>query len=230
MDNRAKTVLVVEDEPAISDTIQYALSTENFIPKVCHTGIDALAIIKAEPIDFVILDIGLPDTSGFEVCKQIRRFSNIPILILTARSDEVDRIVGLEIGADDYVTKPFSPRELTTRVKAILRRTHATNHLLQSNNPEFEIDEQGCTIKYMERLLSLTRYEYGVLKLLVNAPGRVYSREQIMDAVWTEPGASFDRTVDAHIKMLRVKLREIQPEHNPIVTRRGLGYLYEPQL
>lgn len=233
-------ILIVEDEPAIADTLIYALKTEGFEPEWCTTGRAGLAALAAKPFALVVLDVGLPDGSGFDVCKQIRARLAVPVLFLTARNSELDRVLGLELGGDDYLVKPFSPRELTARVKAILRRTNgtvvATSATPQAAPPsddkpparseagEFVVDDERCAIRFRGVALELTRYEYRLLKLLAAKPGRVYSREQLMNAVWEDPGASLDRTVDAHIKMLRAKLRAVAPEADPIQTHRGLGY------
>jgi len=240
-------ILIIEDEPAIADTLLYALKTEGFDPHWCSTGQAGLAALVAQAFALVVLDIGLPDGSGFEFCKTIRTRSTVPIIFLTARASEIDRIVGLEIGGDDYLVKPFSPRELTARVKAILRRTngHAIvqpaspapeivpseatgfpnqNSRIKNPPPAFTLDEARCQITYRGHVLDLTRYEFRLLKALVAQPGRVYSRDQLMTAAWEEPAASLDRTVDAHIKTLRAKLRAIDPTTDPIQTHRGLGY------
>jgi two-component system catabolic regulation response regulator CreB len=169
----------------------------------------------------LILDIGLPDGNGFEFCKAIRRFSDIPIIFLTARNDEVDRIVGLEIGADDYVGKPFSPRELAARVKAILKRSAGNNVRRES---DFEVDAARARIRFHDSWLDLTRYEFLVLKMLLQQPERIYSRAQIMDQVWSAPEESLDRVVDTHIKTLRAKLRAVREDADPIKTHRGMGY------
>jgi two-component system catabolic regulation response regulator CreB len=226
-------ILIVEDEPAIADTLVYALKTEGFVSAWRTTGREALAALAAEPYALVILDIGLPDLSGFEVCKQIRAHSAVPVLFLTARQAEVDRVVGLEIGGDDYVVKPFSPREVTARVKAILRRVpagsapgtrHPLSNVASGREGEFAVDEERCQIRFQGVELALTRNEYRLLKTLVARPGRVFSRDDLMTAAWDDPGASLDRTVDAHIKMLRAKLRAAAPDADPIQTHRGLGY------
>jgi two-component system catabolic regulation response regulator CreB len=222
-------ILIVEDEPAIADTLVYALKTEGFAPEWRPTGREALAALAAETFALVILDIGLPDLSGFEVCKQIRARSAVPVLFLTARQAEVDRVVGLEIGGDDYVVKPFSPREVTARVKAILRRSvtvqcNPLGYTAPEAVAEFAVDEERCLIRFQGVALALTRNEYRLLKTLVARPGRVYSRDELMTAAWDDPGASLDRTVDAHIKTLRAKLREVAPDADPIQTHRGLGY------
>lgn len=225
----ARKVLVVEDEAAIADTIVYALRTDGFDPNWCTTGREALAAAAAGGLVAVILDIGLPDMNGFDVCRELRRRSTVPIIFLTSRSAEIDRIVGLELGADDYVAKPFSPRELTARVRAILRRTqpdesrHNCSTATPANGP-WKHDADRCRIEYRTKVLELTRNEYRLLCALLAAPGRVFSRDQLMNAAWDDPGAATDRTVDAHVKSLRAKLREAAPESDPIVTHRGLGY------
>lgn len=224
-------ILIVEDEPAIADTLLYALKTEGFAPEWCQTGRAGLAALQAKSFALVVLDVGLPDGSGFEVCKQIRAQSAVPVIFLTARNTELDRVLGLELGGDDYLAKPFSPRELTARVKAILRRTNGGAHqpaaapaVNAAAASALEIDDERCTARYRNVPLELTRYEYRLLKALAAKPGRVFSRDQLMSAAWEDPGASLDRTVDAHIKTLRAKLRAIAPEADPIQTHRGLGY------
>lgn len=229
MRSAPQTVLIVEDESVIAQTIDYALETEGFLPVWVMTGRDALAALRQQPIALVVLDVGLPDASGFDVCREIRRFSAVPIIFLTARSEEVDRIVGLELGADDYLAKPFSPRELTARVRAVLRRGQGSSAALSAAPTLaaaaiWSVDEARCRITYRGAALELTRNEYRLLRTLVAQPGRVFSRDQLMEAAWDDPGSALDRTVDAHIKTLRTKLRAAAPEADPIVTHRGLGY------
>jgi two-component system catabolic regulation response regulator CreB len=223
-------ILIIEDEPAIADTLLYALRTEGFAPEWCATGRAGLAALGAKPFALVVLDVGLPDGSGFDVCKQIRTKLSVPVLFLTARNTELDRVLGLEIGGDDYLVKPFSPRELTARVKAILRRTNGGPARAAGNGAtaEFSVDDARCTVHYRGTVLELTRYEFRLLRHLVASPGRVFSREQLMTAVWEDPAASLDRTVDAHIKLLRAKLRAVAPDADPIRTHRGLGYSLQP--
>ncbi len=223
------TVLLIEDESAIADMVLYALKSEGFVSEWHRLGREGIAWLRQHPeTALLILDVGLPDGNGFEFCKEIRRFSEIPIVFLTARNDEVDRIVGLEIGGDDYMGKPFSPRELTARVKAILKRGRATP--LSEPMPEppqepvFEIDTGRCRIRYHRVWLDLTRYEYEVLRTLLRHPERIYSRNQIMEQVWADPGESLERAVDTHIKTLRSKLRQVCADEHPIQTHRGMGY------
>ena len=221
-----RPILLVEDEPSIADNIVYALKTEGFTPTWCQTGRDALQRLASLPFALVILDVGLPDMSGFEVCRQIRTTSNVPVVFVTARKDEIDRVVGLEIGADDYVVKPFTPRELTARIRAILRRTE-TNSPAATVSPAaamFAVDDERCEIRYHGTALQLSRYEFRLLKVLIHKPGRVYSRDQLMELAWEEPDTALDRTVDAHIKTVRAKLRAVRDDEDPIRTHRGLGY------
>ena len=222
----SEKILVVEDEPAIADNVTYALSTEGFDVVWCSTGEEAMTVLENDGISLIVLDIGLPDRNGFDLCKDIRRTSGIPIIFLTARVDEVDRVVGLEIGGDDYVLKPFSPRELAARVRAVLRRTQAvagdTNTTVLSS--PFAVDKKRMRILYFGKPLDLSRYEYKILEVMIGRPGWVFSRDKLMDLVWEEPEASLDRTVDTHMKTLRAKLREVRPKLNPIRTHRGLGY------
>lgn len=227
------TILVVEDEASIAETITYALQTEGYSPVWKATGGEALAVIGLLPVALVILDVGLPDMSGFDVCRELQKRGAPPVIFLTARCGEVDKIVGLELGADDYLAKPFSPRELTARVRAILRRTNGQgNGMISGPIPAVSAatpsvwvhDAAKCRISYRGRALELTRNEYRLLGALLATPGRVFNRDQLMAAAWADPGAAIDRTVDAHIKTLRAKLREAAPEADPIVTHRGLGY------
>jgi len=219
-------ILIVEDEAAIADTLIYALQGEGFTTTWLSLAGEALALQAREPADLWILDVGLPDMSGFEACKQLRRSSEVPVLFLTARDSEIDRVVGLEIGADDYVSKPFSPREVAARVKAILKR-------LQPRVPPtaeppaagpFRFDELRQQIHYHGQLLPLTRHELKLLAVLLGQPERVFSREQLLDATGVSAEAGYERTVDSHIRSLRAKLREVSPDSEAIHTHRGLGY------
>ncbi len=217
------SILIVEDEPGIADTLRYALATDGFEPHWVATGEAALARLRESPAALVILDVGLPDLNGFEVFKRLRAFSEVPVVFLTARADEIDRVVGLELGADDYVAKPFSPRELVARVRTILRRS--TKAPTASAPPlPFAVDEGRRQIRFYGRPLELSRYEYGLLKTLIERPGHVYSRDVLLDKVWDTSSESLDRTVDAHVKTLRAKLKAIAPGLEPIRTHRGSGY------
>ena len=228
-------ILVVEDESAIADTILYVLANEGFDAVCCATAAEALAAFAQQRPALAILDVGLPDQSGFALFKELQALpggKEVPMLFLTARSDEIDRVVGLELGADDYVAKPFSPRELAARVRAILRRSARTPAPPPpaSGPTPFELDEERHRIRYYGTLLELSRYEYGILRLLLRRPGRVYTRDELLAQVWDADSDSFDRTVDAHIKTLRAKLKAVAPEVEAIRTLRGTGYALQEDL
>lgn len=222
----SKSIIVVEDEIAIADNLKYALRTEGFVPHHFQLGEAALNALRTQSITpaLMVLDVGLPDINGFEVCRRARQFSDLPIIFLTARSDEIDRVVGLEIGADDYVTKPFSPRELVARIRVILRRLPPATTDRAVTRPCFQLRAQEARILFGGQVLDLTRYEYLLLKTLLEHPGHVLSRAQLMDRVWHDAPDTLERTVDAHIKSLRAKLRLIDDSSDPIHTHRGMGY------
>jgi two-component system catabolic regulation response regulator CreB len=224
-------ILIVEDEPGIADTLQYALRTEGFEAHWCATGEDALANVRAAAPALVILDVGLPDASGFEIFRRLRETSDVPVVFLTARSDEIDRVVGLELGADDYIAKPFSPRELVARVRGVLRRTGRASTAAAAAparstiaSGPIVVDEGRMQVRYYGRALELSRYEFGLLKTLASRPGHVFTREALLDRVWGDDSDSMDRTVDAHVKTLRAKMKAIAPGQEPIRTLRGSGY------
>lgn len=223
------TILIVDDELAIADSIAYALRTDGYTARHVMLGEAALDVMRAPgqavaAPALVVLDVGLPDISGFEVCRRLRQFSDVPVIFLTARSDEIDRIVGLEIGADDYVTKPFSPRELVARIRVVLRRLAAPAPVAVPTPARLELRVLEARIVYRGQPLPLTRYEYLLLKALIEHPGHVLSRAQLMDRVWADAPDTLERTVDAHIKSLRARLRAVDPSDDTILTHRGMGY------
>lgn len=226
-------ILVVDDEPSILDNTLYALERDGFEPTGCATGEAAMAAIEDGGFALVVLDVGLPDTNGFELCKRIRARSDVPVIFLTARDGEVDRIVGLEIGADDYVTKPFSPRELSARVKAVLRRCGGNGNgeskaeeAATARKPgfPFKVDDERVQISYFGKVLPLSSTEFRLLRVFCKHPGRVYSRSQLMDIAWDEPEAAMERTVDAHVKSVRAKMKAVNDAVEAIGTHRGMGY------
>jgi len=226
-------IVIVEDEAAIADTLVFALQTEGFRTIWHQQGGVALDYVQQHAVDLVILDVGLADISGFEVCRQLRRFSQVPVIFLTARGDEIDRVVGLEIGADDYVVKPFSPREVAARVRAILKRSGAnTDHSAAAANPAsevFVVDSEQLRITYHQQALSLTPHEFRLLQALLHQPRRVFSRDQLLQAMGIASDAGYERNIDSHIKALRAKLRQVAPGAEPIQTHRGFGYSYSPE-
>jgi two-component system catabolic regulation response regulator CreB len=230
----ATRILIVEDEPAIADTLTYALATEGFEPVWCSTGEAALIALRESSFAMAVLDVGLPDINGLDLFREIQRQWPMPIIFLTARTAEIDRVVGLELGADDYISKPFSPREVCARVRMVLRRSRADSNVAASTAKPgvsaktsagpFTIDNERKSITYHGVALELSRTEYHLLKVLVERPGRVYSRNELMEHAWEHPDVSLDRTVDAHVKQLRAKLRVVAPDSDPIQTHRGMGY------
>jgi two-component system catabolic regulation response regulator CreB len=223
-------ILLLEDDPAIAGTVAFALQREGFaVDHVLLTGAARASVAAATPA-LAILDVGLPDGSGLDLCREWRQsgvdaLRALPVLMLTARAEELDRVVGLELGADDYLTKPFSPRELVARVRALLRRAALPPPAAAAPAAGlFELDTDGQRIRFAGQWLALTRLEFGLLRALLRTPGRIRSREALLDEVWGTDGDATDRTVDTHVKTLRAKLRAVRPELEPIATHRGMGY------
>ncbi len=226
-------ILLLEDDPAIAGTVSFALQREGFaVEHVLLVGAARGSVAGSLPA-LAILDVGLPDGSGLDLCREWRNagapaLRALPLLMLTARAEELDRVVGLELGADDYMTKPFSPRELVARVRALLRRASLVPAASSPLSGElFELDAAGQRIRFAGDWLALTRLEYGLLRALLRAPGRIRSRDSLLDEVWGADGDATDRTVDTHVKTLRAKLRAVRPELEPIATHRGMGYSLE---
>lgn len=230
-------IFIVEDEPSIAQTVQFTLEAEGFATEHFPTGAGCLAALERVSPSLVLLDVGLADGSGFEFFRRIRQLAEVPVIYMTARGDEIDRVVGLEMGADDYIVKPFSLRELVARVRAVLRRVDAAT-ATGVGKPEssaadgkmavFHIDTIRRQIFYRSRLLDLTLHEYRLLETLLSQPERVFTRSQLLARGWEAPDHRLERTIDSHIKSLRNKLREIDPEANPICTHRGMGYSLVP--
>ena len=220
-------ILLVEDEAAIAEAGAYALRNEGLESVHCLTGGEALREARRGSFDLAVLDVGLPDIGGFALCRELRGIRAMPVIFLTAQAAEADRLLGFELGADDYVAKPFSPRELVARVKVALRRGATPAGGDGFKHGAFEHDADGHRIRYRGQALDLTRYEYGLLAALLQRPGAVLTRAQLMDRVWGDALDSGDRTVDTHIKTLRAKLREAAPDADPIRTHRGMGYTVE---
>ena len=215
------TILLAEDEAAIAETVLYALRADGYEAEHVLLGGSVLPRLKRGGIDLVILDVGLPDRSGFDVCRDLREASAVPVIFLTARSDEIDRVLGLELGADDYMTKPFSPRELVARVRARLRRHEGGD---AQRKGRLEVDATAHRIRYAGQWLDLTRYEHALLAELLRRPGAILSRAQLLDRAWEDALERGERTVHTHVKTLRAKLRALDPARDPIHTHRGLGY------
>jgi two-component system, OmpR family, alkaline phosphatase synthesis response regulator PhoP len=221
------TILVVDDEPQITRLAQDYLVRDGFRVLVAGDGNAALALARREQPDLVVLDLNLPGIDGLEVCRTLRRLSDVPIVMLTARAEETDRLIGLELGADDYITKPFSPRELVARVRAVLRRARGEVRQPQVLHAgPLEIDLEGHSVRRDGEPLPLTRSEFSLLAVLAQNPGAVFSREQLLERIHGVAYDGFDRSVDSHIKNLRRKI-EVDPL-NPelILTVYGIGYRF----
>jgi two-component system, OmpR family, catabolic regulation response regulator CreB len=232
--SRMADIVIVEDEKSIADTLVFALAKEGFVTRWVRLGREAVEQVEQGRVALVILDVGLPDMTGFEACKAIRRFSEVPILFLTARAEEIDRVVGLEIGADDYVVKPFSPREVAARVRAILKRTAARAPVPEHpdvavEQPEFAVDEGRLRISFRGRPLELTAQEFRLFAHLIAHPERVFSRQQLLEAIGSVGEVHYERNIDGHIRSLRAKVHEVDPDRDPIQTHRGFGYSFQPQ-
>ena len=209
-----KKILVVEDDPKIAQTLVHVLNDQGFEAIRVETIIEARKALENNVFSAIVLDVILPDGNGFDFCKELRKTNEIPILFLTSISDEVDKIVGLEIGADDYVTKPFSPREVSARLKAIIKRVQEPIPVNQ--NTQFKVDEDKKRITYKDQLIETRPIEYEILKLLIKRPGRVFSRNEIIDYCWPDnPNMDSNRTVDTHIKTIRKKIGDIDPQTDP---------------
>jgi two-component system alkaline phosphatase synthesis response regulator PhoP len=221
------TILVVEDEPGIARLVQDYLERAGFAVVRASTAADALALARAKTPVLVVLDLGLPDLDGLDVTRELRRLGDTPIVMLTARGDESDRIVGLELGADDYVVKPFSPKELVARVRAVLRRGKKAAPRAETVRAlDVVIDVPRRRVTVGDRRVELTATEFALLETLAREPGRVFSRGQLLDAVHGVSFESYERAVDAHVKNLR---RKIEPQPGPpryIQTVHGVGYRF----
>ena len=222
-------VLVVEDEESFSDALSYMLRREGFEVAVAGTGPDALSEFDRSGADLVLLDLMLPGLSGTEVCRTLRQRSSVPVIMLTARDSEIDKVVGLEIGADDYVTKPYSSRELLARIKAVLRRLAEPEELLsptlESGPVRMDVERHTVTVGGVSTPLPLKEFE--LLEMLLRNAGRVLTRIQLMDRVWGSDYIGDTKTLDVHIKRLRAKIEPDPTNPRHIVTVRGLGYKFE---
>ena len=221
-----KHVLIVEDEKKLADVLIAYLNQNQF--KVTHfeSGNNVVDWVKTNQPNIILLDLMLPDVNGKDLCKEIRQFSMVPIIMVTAMIDEIDRLIGLELGADDYVCKPFSPKEVVARVKAVLRRSEGgLNH--GEMYDAFEVNDQTYSIKLHQDRLDLTPVEFRLLKMFLQSPGRVFNRDQILNNIFEDGRIVLDRTVDTHVKNLRHKLKTASPEHDYIRSVYGIGYSFE---
>lgn len=225
-------ILIVEDEPKLAKLEVDYLQHAGFQTHCLNNGLDIVPWLQQNSASLVLLDLMLPGCDGLEVCREIRRFSQIPIIMITARIEEIDRLLGLEMGADDYICKPFSPREMVARVKAVLRR----QQLIVSTSEEetetqlLKLLPQRFKVQYKEQEIELTAVEFQLLSTLYQQPGRIFSRARLMDLIYSDQRVVSDRTIDSHIKKLRKKLAELIPDQEIIRSVYGAGYCYDPQM
>ncbi len=224
----SKKALVVDDEKAIVKGIKFSLEQDDIVVDCAYDGQEALDMAKATDYDIILLDVMLPKLTGFEVCQQIREFSNVPIIMLTAKGDDMDKILGLEYGADDYITKPFNILEVKARIKAIIRRTvRNTGTAKVMTFGDLKLNEEYRRVFVGDREINVTSREYELLELLASTPGKTYTREELLEAIWGSDYPGDERTVDVHIRRLREKL-EINPsEPRYVRTKWGAGYYFQ---
>jgi len=231
LSDMARRILIIDDDQRLADMLDSYLSTHGFTVACCIDATSGLQTLNSHHFDALILDVMLPDQDGFEVCRQVRSQSDVPILMLTARGEEMDRIVGLELGADDYLPKPFNPRELLARLKAILRRrqsTSADDSRAVLRFGQLEIDKRRCEVRLDGKICDLTSHQFAILRVLAERVGRVQSREQLMEAVRGEILEAFDRSIDVHISRIRAVIEDDPRHPRRIRTIRSVGYLFSP--
>lgn len=225
-----KRVLVVDDEKLIVKGIRFSLEQDGMEVDCAYDGEEALELAHSRSYDMILLDVMLPKMNGFEVCQQIRGFSNVPVVMLTAKGEDMDKILGLDYGADDYITKPFNILEVKARIKAIMRRTGAKsqekNEVRMIENRDMRLDLDGRRVYIKDREVNLTAKEFEVLELLMKNPNKVYSRENLLKIVWGSDYPGDVRTVDVHIRRLREKIEEIPGEPVYVHTKWGVGYYF----
>ena len=222
----SKNILIVEDESKLAKVLADYLEKDDFKTSHLINGDEVVDWVKKNKPDLILLDLMLPGANGKDICKEVRSFSTVPIIMVTAMIDEIDRLIGLELGADDYICKPFSPKEVVARVKAVLRRTDP-DFVSQSGQDEFNIDRDTFSISIRGKKLDLTPVEFRMMEMFMSQPGRVYNRDQILNNVFDDGRIVLDRTVDTHIKNLRQKLKEASPEKDYIRSIYGIGYSFE---
>ena len=214
------SILIVEDEIKLAALLADYFKLTDYAPHIIHHGDEVIAWVKLHQPKVILLDIMLPGKNGIDLCKEIRQFSNVPILMVTAKVDEIDRLLGLELGADDYICKPFSPREVVARVKAVLRRTQT----VEQNIDVLQLDEHRFTVSFHQQEVALTSVEFQLLKPLANKPERIFTREHLMQNMYSDHRIVNNRTIDSHIKKLRKKLADISDGKDWIQSVYGAGY------
>lgn len=216
-------ILIVEDEPKLATLLRDYLNQSGFEVTILDNGLEVVPYVREKQPDLILLDLMLPGRDGLEICKEIRTFSTVPVIMITARVEEIDRLLGLELGADDYVCKPFSPREVVARVKAVLRRSNG-KITVQDKGLSLDKDRYQASLHNID--LGLTAVEFKLLDLLMGSPGRIFSRDQLMDRIYSDRRIVSDRTIDSHIKKLRKKLAAVEPDLELVGSVYGVGYKF----
>ncbi len=227
MNQPVNHILIVEDEPKLAKLEADYLQYSGFQTHCLNDGLAVIPWIKEHPVDLILLDLMIPGQDGLEICRDIRSFSQVPIIMVTARVEEIDRLLGLEMGADDYICKPFSPREMVARVKAVLRRQQPAISENDATKQLLKLDPQRFSVQYDGRTIELTMVEFQLLQVLCQQPRRIFTREQLMNRIYPDRRIVSDRTIDSHIKKLRKKLTELIPEEEVIRSVYGAGYCYD---
>lgn len=225
-----QNILIIEDEIKIAELLNDYMKDAGYTTQLLHHGDDVLPWLKHNNPDLILLDLMLPGLDGLEICKQIKNQSSLPIIMVTAKVDEIDRLIGLELGADDYICKPFSPREVVARVKAVLKRSKLNNNdgdTVDTLSTNLQLNEKNHNIEYKNNKTELTVVEFRLFKILYNNPGHIYSRDTLMSHIYEDHRVVIDRTVDSHIKKIRKKLELINIDSSVIHSVYGMGYKYE---
>ncbi len=220
----SERILIVEDETRLAALLADYLANAGFATEHLADGREVVARVRSQPPTLMLLDLMLPGRDGLDICRELRGFTRLPIIMTTARVEEIDRLLGLELGADDYICKPYSPREVVARVKAVLRRAHLPE---ASPTTGLQLDTERLRARLADASVELTAVECGLLATLIGAPGRIFTREQLIDRSYRDHRIVSDRTIDSHIKKLRRKLAELDPRFEPIQSVYGVGYRYE---
>ena len=222
----SQKILIVEDEENIAEVLIAYAKQQNYETEHFNSGKGVVSFVKQNAVDLILLDLMLPDVDGIELCKQIRAFSSVPIIMLTAKSEEIDRLQGLEIGADDYICKPFSPKEVVARIKAVLRRTsQPKTNIINHNN--FQLHKDDYEARLNDKSIGFTAVEFKIFLLFISHVGRVFTREDIINNVYSDTTDISDRNIDTHIKNIRKKINDIQAGLNPIAAVYSVGYKFK---
>ena len=222
-------ILIVEDELKLARLQADYLQNAGFDTDCLSNGLEVLPWLKANHTDLILLDLMLPGRDGLDICRELRSFSAVPIIMITARIEEIDRLLGLDLGADDYICKPFSPREMVARVKAVLRRQQAQTTDAPASTLKLKLDPHSFRVLAEGQEVELTTVEFQLLQVLYQQPGRIFSRSKLMDLIYPDQRIVSDRTIDSHIKKLRKKLTDLLPDQELIHSVYGAGYRYDPQ-